>query len=75
MRETPSFEGANMEGAIENKEKLTFHFTYVDHSKEKHPIIFECDANSITEADIMYEAKLGEKPERQNHVGCSLVRN
>ena len=68
--------GPNKEiGAVENLEKPIFHFVYVDNSKLERPVVFECDADNITVADELYEEKIGEKPERQNHIGCSLVRN
>ena len=68
-----------MEGAgefnIENIEKPSWHFTYVNNELSGHPVIFECDAETISEADEMYEQILGLKPEKQNHIGCSIIKN
>jgi hypothetical protein len=71
MNEAPNL---NPEGA-ENAEKLLWRYTYVDHSKDNHPVIFECVTHDISDADLQYEQRFGVKPERQNHIGCSIVKN
>lgn len=58
----------------ENTEKPKWHYTYVNNELSGHPVVFECDAESISEADSLYEEKLGIKPEKSNHIGCSIVK-
>ncbi len=48
-------------------------YIYRDHSKGGDEIIFECEAQNITEADQLYEAKIGKNPEKQKEVGCEVV--
>lgn len=55
-------------------EVIKYLFTYVDNSKVERPVIFSCIAEDILTADAKYEAETGEKPDRQNHVGCSVVK-
>jgi hypothetical protein len=67
----------HMEGTNqpENTEKPTWHYTYSNNELPGHPVVFECDAESIIEADNLFEQKLGITPERNNHIGCSIVKN
>ena len=46
-------------------------FTYRDNSAGRK-VLFECVANGILEADILYEKETGKNPEKQNHVVCSI---
>jgi hypothetical protein len=58
----------------ENTERLKFHYVYCNNEISGRPIVFECDAFDILEADDLYEKALGVKPERQNHIGCSVIK-
>ena len=51
------------------------HFTYIDHGPDgcQNHIVFECDANSITEAHECYEKTQGTDPTKQSWVGVSWV--
>lgn len=53
----------------------TNHYTYVDYGAPDHPVIFECDAMDILEADEKFKEKLKKIPERENNIGCSVVKN
>lgn len=59
----------------ENVEKLKFHFSYANNELPGHPVIFECDADDIAQADVLYEQKIGKKPEKESYIGCSIVKN
>lgn len=50
------------------------YYSYRDNSKPERPVIFECRAGSITEADLMYEKETGIDPRKQNHVGCVISK-
>lgn len=59
----------------ESIEKPKWHYTYNNTDISGHPIIFECDANDILEADKKYEEKVGRAPDKQNHISCSIIKN
>jgi hypothetical protein len=63
----PSFDEAGIE-------KFKYHFFYANKEIPGHPVIFDCKANTISEADALYEKKIGKVPEKQNHIGCSIVK-
>jgi len=59
----------------ESIEKPKWHYIYSNNELAGHPVIFECDADDISQADALYEAKIGRTPNKQNHIGCSIVKN
>jgi hypothetical protein len=59
----------------EGMEKPEWHFTYSNNDLPEHPVVFECDADDILKADDMFELELGIKPEKTNHIGCSVIKN
>ena len=63
------------EGFInENIEKPKWHYTYSYNGIDGHPVVFECDAESTTVADDLYEKEIGKKPD-EDYLGRSAVRN
>lgn len=50
-------------------------YIYKDNSNgwKNAPIVFECDAKSVSEADALYEQKFGIKPEKQKHIGVNWI--
>lgn len=58
-------------------EKKKFKFIYRDHSDpaDKDKIIFQCEADSGPEADRLYQIATGKDPEKQNYVGCEIIRS
>lgn len=70
---------------LNNKQEAIKRFIYRDNSKrewvypkegENHgswvsPIIFECEAGSIDEADTLFEEKLGLDVRKSPDIGCS----
>ncbi len=60
----------------ENTEALKkSRFYYANNDLPGRPIIFECCADTITEADAMFERKFNIKVEDSYHIGCSVVKN
>lgn len=59
----------------ENIEKYKFHFSYANNEMPGHPVIFECDADNIFAADILFEQTIGKKPEKDSYIACSIVNN
>jgi len=62
-----------MEERERGPERKLNKYTYRDNSAGGK-IIFECTAESILEADKMYEAATGKDAEKQNYVGCSVEK-
>ena len=50
------------------------HYKYTDH-KNGNNIVFECDAESILDADKLYQEKIGKHPQKQAYVGCEVISN
>lgn len=51
-------------------------FKYVDNSKYPDTqVIFETKANSISEADVVFEKTTGINPSKANHIGCQVYRS
>jgi hypothetical protein len=51
-------------------------YVYRDQSKSKDlsgPIVFKCEANTISEADELFKATVGKDPVKMNHIGCSFT--
>jgi hypothetical protein len=50
-------------------------FVYRAKVKKNEPgvIVFKCKAESITEADKLYEAAIGKGPAKQAHIECSFT--
>jgi hypothetical protein len=65
-------EGLN--SSVESIERPMWHYIYSNNELPGHPVIFECDAFDIIKADDLYEERLGIRPERENHIGCSIVK-
>jgi hypothetical protein len=59
---------------IEKGEKRMFHFFYYNRDLEGRPVIFECDAPDAVTADNLYEQELHIRPEKGDHIGCSVVK-
>jgi len=47
-------------------------YTYHDNIENDGPIMFQCEANSIGEADKLFYEQFGFKPEKNAYIGCSL---
>lgn len=60
---------------FENIERPAWHYFYFNNEISGHPVIFECDASDALEADRLYEEKIGRKPEKGGHIGCSAIKN
>jgi hypothetical protein len=58
----------------ENIEKPKWHYTYSNNGIDGHPVVFECDAENVTDADEKYEQKIGVKPQKE-YISCSAVKN
>ncbi len=58
----------------ENTERLYFHYVYYNNEISGRPVIFECDASSVLEADDLYEKAIGVKPEKDGHIGCTTIK-
>jgi hypothetical protein len=67
-------EGIENLNNIENIEKPMWHYTYSNNELSGHPVVFECEADDIVEADDLYEKKLGIRPDRGSHIGCSIIK-
>ncbi len=68
-------------GKFETKEGRNFEdvpkmnrFIYRDNSTNEHRIIFECETESILDADELYKKATGKDPAKQAYVGCSIER-
>jgi len=48
-------------------------FIYKDNSKKNKPIIFQCEAELITEADKLYKESTGKDIVKQPFVGCQIL--
>ena len=50
-------------------------FIYVDNSNYPNKVVvFECEAEKLTEADVLYEQATSKNPIKQSHIGC-MVRS
>lgn len=65
-----------MEGRIifENTEMPRWRYTYTNNEMEGHPVVFECEASDVVEADALFEAKIGKAPDKENHISCSAIK-
>ena len=59
---------------FENAEKPKWHYIYSNNEMAGHPVVFECDALDILEADKLFEEKIGKTPDKQNHISCSILK-
>jgi hypothetical protein len=49
------------------------HFKYIDHSEyPKDRVVFECDAESILEADKKYKEATDKDVVKQPYIGCQI---
>lgn len=55
MEGEPKFTDFNEAGI----EKPKFHYAYTDNSQKTHPIIFSCEANDVTEANLKFKDEFG----------------
>lgn len=55
---------------IPEKKKLNT-YIYRDNSSGGR-VVFECTATDILAADAQYHEATGQRPEKQNHIGCSV---
>jgi hypothetical protein len=63
-------EGLNFESI----ERPRWHYTYTNNEMSGHPVVFECDAFDILEADSLFEERIGKAPDKENHISCSIVK-
>jgi hypothetical protein len=64
-------EGLNFnEGSIERQK---YHFVYTNIDISDHPVIFECDAFDMKEADKLYEEKVGKRPDKGGSIALSII--
>ena len=48
-------------------------FIYVDNSNYPNKVVvFECEAEKLTEADKLYEKATSKNPIKQSHIGCMI---
>jgi len=47
-------------------------YVYIDNLKQE--VIYECERESIVQADEDYKAFVGKDPSKQSHVGCRIVQ-
>jgi len=50
-------------------------FIYKDNSQPNKPIVFEVEAETITEADKLYQQVTGQNVVKQSHIGCSIIKD
>ena len=58
----------------ENIEEQKWHFFYFNNEISDHPIILECIARSQAEADSIYTEKIGKRPSKDDHIGCTTIK-
>jgi hypothetical protein len=66
-----SFEGLNTESVEVPKHQ----YVYVNTELPGRPVVFRCNADSQERADELFEAQMGKRPDKENHIGCSVVEN
>lgn len=59
----------------DNIEKPKWHYVYSNNEISGRPVVFQCDAEDISEADRKFEEKIGKAPDKLNHIGCSAIKN
>ena len=59
-------------------------FKYYDQDKQKWeiqpdlqghwiaPLVFECEADNVTQADALYKAQTGQDPVKQKNISCLI---
>lgn len=57
----------------ENKERPKWHYVYTNNEISDHPVVFECEAYDMAEADSEYEKKIGIKPGRGGPISLSIL--
>ena len=58
----------------ENIEEPKWHFFYFNNEISDHPVVLECIAGSQAEADDIFTQKMGKKPNKDNHIGCTTIK-
>ena len=59
---------------FENIEKPKWQYIYSNNEMSGHPVVFECEAFDILEADRLFEERIGKAPDKENHISCSMVK-
>ena len=63
----------NKRKSIEREVMATF--IYVDNSDYPNKkVVFECQAEKLTDADVLYEKATSKNPIKEKYIGC-MVRN
>ena len=65
-----SLEGLN----FESMETPKWRYIYSNNEMSGHPVVFECEAFDILEADSLFEERIGKAPDKENHISCSIVK-
>lgn len=63
----------NFGDSPEQSEKLKNRYVYYNKELDGHPVIFECQAEDIAQADELFATKLGKKPDKSGHIGLSIL--
>lgn len=69
--ENSGFETINQD--TENIENIKYHYVYTNVDIPGRPVIFDCDASDLAEANDLYEKKLGIKPALNESIGLSII--
>ncbi len=59
---------------LESMEQPKWHYTYTNNEMSGHPVVFECDAFDILEADKLFEERIGKVPDKENHISCGVIK-
>jgi len=59
---------------FESMETPKWHYFYSNNEMSGHPVVFECEAFDILEADKLFEERIGKAPDKENHISCSMVK-
>jgi hypothetical protein len=68
LDKTPNFDEAGIE-------KLKYHYFYYNNELAGHPVIFDCKADNVSDADKQYKEKIGKEPNKSEHIGCIALEN
>jgi hypothetical protein len=47
-------------------------YIYSDKNVQPNKVVFECQAKSILEADVLYKAALGKDPAKERYIACEV---
>lgn len=62
-----------MENIENSVEQPKLKFIYRNNHQDRQ-VVFECIAENILEADVMYEKEIGKDVSKQPHIACSFEK-